>query len=34
MDNLTKLYQDWKSKNTNADEYQAFQGGLTAGAVK
>jgi hypothetical protein len=33
MDKLNKLFQEWQEKNPSGDLFQAFQGGLTAGAV-
>ena len=32
-DKLTEMYQDFQIKNKNATEFQAFQAGVTAGAV-
>ena len=33
MDKLTEMFNDWLSNNPSGDLFQAFQGGLTAGAV-
>ena len=33
MDKLNELFQEWQAKNPSGDLFQAFQGGLTAGAV-
>jgi hypothetical protein len=33
-DQLTKMYDEWKETASDPTEFQAFQGGVTAGSVR
>ena len=33
MDNLTKLFEEWKAANPDATDFQAFQAGFTKSAM-